>query len=108
MIGWEYVEQIVSPPSPKMQFGLDVHKSLEDWLRDATPPDKDTAPGQVAAQGLHWLPAPSRKFMEVEAQFDTRVESALNRMNVPTKADLKAVERKLDLLNQKLDKLVKS
>jgi polyhydroxyalkanoate synthesis regulator phasin len=45
---------------------------------------------------------------KVEAQFDTRVESALERMNVPTKADLKAVEKKLDQLNQKLDKLVKS
>ena len=45
---------------------------------------------------------------KVEAQFDARVESALERMNVPTKADLKAVEKKLDQLNQKLDKLVKS
>jgi polyhydroxyalkanoate synthesis regulator phasin len=44
----------------------------------------------------------------VEAQFDSRVESALEKMNVPTKADLKAVEKKLDQLNQKLDKLVKS
>jgi polyhydroxyalkanoate synthesis regulator phasin len=45
---------------------------------------------------------------KVEAHFDSRVESALERMNVPTKADLKAVEKKLDQLNQKLDKLVKS
>jgi polyhydroxyalkanoate synthesis regulator phasin len=45
---------------------------------------------------------------KVEAQFDSRVESALEKMNVPTKADLKAVEKKLDQLNQKLDKLVKS
>jgi polyhydroxyalkanoate synthesis regulator phasin len=45
---------------------------------------------------------------KVEAHFDARVDSALERMNVPTKADLKAVEKKLDQLNQKLDKLVKS
>jgi hypothetical protein len=32
----------------------------------------------------------------------------LEKMNVPTKEDLKAVEKKLDQLNQKLDKLVKS
>jgi len=44
---------------------------------------------------------------KVEAQFDTRVESALQKMNVPTKDDLKAVERKLDELNKKLDKLAK-
>jgi len=43
----------------------------------------------------------------VEAQFDARVDTALGRMNVPTKADLKAVEKKLDELNKKLDKLVK-
>ncbi|TKJ28213.1 MAG: hypothetical protein CEE40_12030 [Chloroflexi bacterium B3_Chlor] len=44
---------------------------------------------------------------KVEAQFDARVEGALEKMNVPTKADLKAVEKKLDELNKKLDKLVK-
>lgn len=44
---------------------------------------------------------------KVEAQFDSRVEDALGRMNVPTKADLKGVEKKLDELNKKLDKLVK-
>lgn len=68
LIGWEYVEQVTPPPSPKMQFGLDVHKTLENWLREGIAPD-DSAPGQVAAQGLHWLPAPSRKFMEVETRF---------------------------------------
>lgn len=45
---------------------------------------------------------------KMQAQFDTRVDTALGRMNVPTKADLKAVEKKLDELNRKLDKLVKS
>jgi polyhydroxyalkanoate synthesis regulator phasin len=45
---------------------------------------------------------------KMEARFDSRIEAALDRMNVPTKADLKAVEKKLDELNQKLDKLVKS
>ncbi len=44
---------------------------------------------------------------KVEGQFDARVEGALEKMNVPTKADLKAVERKLDEMNKKLDKLVK-
>ena len=44
---------------------------------------------------------------KVEGRFDARVEGALEKMNVPTKADLKAVEKKLDELNKKLDKLVK-
>lgn len=42
------------------------------------------------------------------AQFDKRVEATLDRVNVPTKADLRAVEKKLDELNKKLDQLVKS
>ena len=45
---------------------------------------------------------------KTHAQFDARVEAAVDKMNVPTKADLKAVEKKLDELNSKLDKLVKS
>jgi polyhydroxyalkanoate synthesis regulator phasin len=43
---------------------------------------------------------------KVEGTFDARVETALQRMNVPTKDDLKSVEKKLDELNKKLDKLV--
>ena len=45
---------------------------------------------------------------KTHAQFDARVEAAVDKMSVPTKADLKAVEKKLDELNSKLDKLVKS
>jgi len=44
---------------------------------------------------------------KVQATFDTRVEAALGKMNVSTKDDLKAVEKKLDELNKKLDKLAK-
>ncbi len=44
---------------------------------------------------------------KARAQFDTRVEQALGRMNIPSKADLKALEKKLDELNRKLDRLAK-
>jgi polyhydroxyalkanoate synthesis regulator phasin len=44
---------------------------------------------------------------KVQAEFDARVEATLGKMNVPTKDDLKAVEKKLDQLNKKLDKLAK-
>jgi polyhydroxyalkanoate synthesis regulator phasin len=44
---------------------------------------------------------------KVEATFDARVETALQRMNVPSRDDLKSVEKKLDELNKKLDGLVK-
>jgi polyhydroxyalkanoate synthesis regulator phasin len=41
------------------------------------------------------------------AAFDARVHATLQKMNVPSKDDLKQVEKKLDELNKKLDKLVK-
>lgn len=44
---------------------------------------------------------------KARAQFDTRVEEVLGRMNIPSKADLKALEKKLDELNRKLDRLAK-
>jgi len=44
---------------------------------------------------------------KIEAKFDTRVEAALDKMNVPTRQDLKRMEKKLDELNKKLDTLVK-
>jgi len=50
----------------------------------------------------------AKRQAKVTAQFDARVDEALGRMDVPSKADLKAVEKKLDELNRKLDKLVKS
>jgi len=50
----------------------------------------------------------AKRQAKVLAQFDSRVDAALGRMDVPSKADLQAVEKKLDELNRKLDKLVKS
>jgi poly(hydroxyalkanoate) granule-associated protein len=50
----------------------------------------------------------AKRQAKVLAQFDARVDAALGRMDVPSKADLQAVEKKLDELNRKLDKLVKS
>jgi len=64
-----YVEKQVSPPSPKQQFGTDVHSQLERWLRDGIPPD-DTPEGRVANQGIRndWLPPPSSKLL-IEKEF---------------------------------------
>ena len=60
IIGFEYVEGIKAPPSPKQQFGSRVHKHLEDWLRHSIMPP-DTPEGLTARQGIGrgWLPDPS-------------------------------------------------
>ncbi|HEM60819.1 MAG TPA: hypothetical protein ENO24_00870 [Chloroflexi bacterium] len=49
----------------------------------------------------------SKRRERVQAQFDARIEQTLGKMDVPSKADLKAVEKKLDELNRKLDQLAK-
>jgi polyhydroxyalkanoate synthesis regulator phasin len=49
----------------------------------------------------------AKRRQKARAHLDSRVEEALGKMNVPTKADLAAVEKKLDELSKKLDKLVK-
>lgn len=68
-ISFEYVLGIKSPPSPKQQFGLDVHAHLEKWLQEGTYPP-DTPEGLVARQGIRndWLPAPSKNLL-VEQKF---------------------------------------
>lgn len=69
LIGFQYVEGIRPPSSPKQEFGTDVHKHLEDWLRSGKLPDKSPA-GEVAKQGLSWLPAPeSGLWIEHEFEF---------------------------------------
>jgi polyhydroxyalkanoate synthesis regulator phasin len=49
----------------------------------------------------------NRLVEKATAAFDARVHATLQKMNVPSKDDLKQVEKKLDELNKKLDKLVK-
>lgn len=66
---FEYVEKLRPPTSPKQQFGLDVHKQLEDWLWTGLAPD-DTPVGRVAAQGIQkgWLPVPDAR-LRLEHRF---------------------------------------
>ena len=60
LYAYEYVEGQRPPPSARQQFGTDMHKQLERWLRTGTPPDQSPA-GRTAAQGIRpeVLPAPS-------------------------------------------------
>jgi hypothetical protein len=66
--GFEYIDGIVPPPSPKQAFGSDVHAELERWLKLGRIPN-DTPAGRVAAQGLHFLPTP-RSGLKIEYGFD--------------------------------------
>lgn len=44
---------------------------------------------------------------KVESLMDQRVESILNRMNVPTKSDVESLSRKISALSQKVEDLNK-
>jgi hypothetical protein len=61
---FEYVEGFKPPPSPKQQFGKDVHSQLENWLSKGKMPD-NTPEGNVAKQGIqkNWLPIPSEDLL---------------------------------------------
>ncbi|NIQ91055.1 MAG: hypothetical protein GWM98_04890 [Nitrospinaceae bacterium] len=67
LIGFEYVEKIKPPPSPKQQFGKDVHAQLERWFKSGKVPDRTSA-GLTAKQGIKkgWLPGPNVPGLLVE------------------------------------------
>ena len=44
---------------------------------------------------------------EVESDLETRIEDALSRLNVPTKADIEALSSKITSLTRKVDSLKK-
>ncbi|MBE2197909.1 MAG: phasin family protein [Anaerolinea sp.] len=45
---------------------------------------------------------------EVESELESKIEEMLNRMNVPTKADIDALSRKITTLTKKVDELKKA
>ncbi|MCJ7533043.1 MAG: phasin family protein [Anaerolineales bacterium] len=45
---------------------------------------------------------------KAEVEIDKRVEEALNRMNIPTKADIEALSNKITTLTKKVEELKKS
>ena len=49
-----------------------------------------------------------KKTREAEEQLDERVEDLLDRMNVPTKADIEAISAKITILTKKVDELKKN
>ena len=49
-----------------------------------------------------------KKTREAEEQLDERVEDLLDRMNVPTKADIEALSAKIAILTKKVDELKKN
>lgn len=64
-----YVENKRPPPNDSAALGTRVHAILEKWLKDGTAPDTWTPEGEIAASGLHLLPAPKIPTLVTEEQF---------------------------------------
>lgn len=59
---WEYVEKVKPPSNVSQEFGLAVHKHLEEWLSNGVMPE-DVPSGRVALQGISVLPTPNDKLL---------------------------------------------
>lgn len=57
--GWRYLNGLKSPPSRAAQFGIDGHKILEEWVRNATP-IPNTELGKLVRFGIKpgYVPTP--------------------------------------------------
>lgn len=49
-----------------------------------------------------------KQVQEAEEELESRIEEILNRMNIPSKADIDALSRKITNLSKKVDELKKS
>ena len=68
MYAFEYVEGFFPASSDKQSFGTAVHSQLERWFKHSKPPENNPE-GEVAKQGLRWLPVPSKTLL-VEHHFE--------------------------------------
>jgi hypothetical protein len=64
-----YIENKRPPPNDSAALGTRVHAILEKWLTDGTAPDTWTPEGEIAASGLHLLPAPRTPTLVTEEKF---------------------------------------
>lgn len=64
-----YIENKRPPPNDSAALGTRVHAILEKWLKEGAPPDTWTPEGEIAASGLHLLPAPRTPTLVTEEQF---------------------------------------
>ena len=65
---FSYIEKRKSPPSPSMEFGLEGHKAIEDYLKGGDLPDNDI--GQLVTKAIDkdLLPLPNEKNIAIEKE----------------------------------------
>lgn len=68
---WRRIEKIYVTPKPSAALGTRTHSVLEKYLREGVRPDfvTDREAAEIATSGLHLLPAPKTKGMQLEREF---------------------------------------
>lgn len=69
---WAYIHGFREEDTPSTLLGKEVHKVLEEYLRDGKKIDGTTRPGAIAQAGLPYLPEPGTGLVEphFEIPFD--------------------------------------
>lgn len=70
---WPTVAGLDTAATESQKFGTKLHKHVELWLKDGTPPPSTDEAGRLAQVGLGALPKPNAAGMAVEEQFELRV-----------------------------------
>jgi len=64
---WDKLDRLPrSESTPAQKKGTRVHKILENYLKDGTPPDPGTEEGRIALAGIKFLPDPQAAVVEGE------------------------------------------
>lgn len=66
---WRYVMGKRPPPAASAELGTEMHAQLAAYLADGKPLDFTVRSGEIAAAGLHLIPAPKTPGLEVEKEF---------------------------------------
>lgn len=66
---WVYLDGVEKTSNVFAKFGLAGHGQIERYLKEGTPFDLTSEPGEAAMAGLHFLPRPGTPGMVIEGQF---------------------------------------
>ena len=74
--GFDGERPVRIPATPIMQFGTDMHKVAENWLREGIVPP-ETLPGATFRAGIQHWPPPAADGLMVEVDFDMEVPGGI-------------------------------
>jgi hypothetical protein len=64
-----YLDKVEQAPNAAAQRGVEIHKLLEDYLKEGKPIDPNTKYGKMALSGINYLPLPGTCQVEEKVAF---------------------------------------